>query len=206
MEKVDIVIIGAGVVALAIAARLTKSNRSLYVIERHDSFGQETSSRNSEVIHAGIYYPTGSLKARLCIEGNRMLYKICAKNNIAHRCIEKLIIAVNRKEEEDLVKLLEKGTNNGACGIKIISKAEFKKIEPNIDGLAALYSLSTGIIDTHNLMKYFEQRIKNNGGEVVYNCSVVGLKKIAKGYEVSVKDTTGDTFKFYAQVILLPVK
>ncbi|MDP2923612.1 MAG: NAD(P)/FAD-dependent oxidoreductase, partial [Candidatus Omnitrophota bacterium] len=200
--KVDVVIVGAGVVGLAIGAKLSKSNRSLYVIERHDSFGQETSSRNSEVIHAGIYYPEGSLKAQLCVKGNRMLYEICAKNGVSHKRIEKLIVATDEKEQVDLANLLEKGVNNGVKGLKILSKQEFKKLEPNVQARVAIYSPNTGIIDTHNLMKYFEQLIKNNGGEVVYGCCVVGLEKIAEGYEVSVKDATGDAFKFYAQVVI----
>jgi L-2-hydroxyglutarate oxidase LhgO len=202
MEKVDAVIIGAGVVGLAVGARLAKLKRSLYIIERHSSFGQETSSRNSEVIHAGIYYPTQTLKAQLCVKGNRMLYEICAKNNIGHRKIQKLIVATDAREEKDLSKLLEKGIKNGVADLKILSKTEFKKIEPNIEGRVAIHSPSTGIIDTHNLMKYFEYCVKNDGGEVTYNCTVSELKKVSGGYEVSVKDSSGDTFKFHAGVVI----
>ncbi|MCK9614373.1 MAG: NAD(P)/FAD-dependent oxidoreductase [Candidatus Omnitrophica bacterium] len=203
MEKVDVVIVGAGIVGLTIGARLAKAGRSLYVIERHDSFGQEISSRNSEVIHAGIYYPSGSLKARLCVEGNKMLYEICSKNAIGHRRVEKLIVATNVKEEEkDLPKLLENGKRNGVLGLKIITKSEVAKIEPNIEARAALYSSSTGIIDTHNLMKYFEYKLKENKGEVTYNCNVVGLRKLPDGYEVTVKDTSGDIFNFHSQIVI----
>lgn len=202
MEKVDIVIIGAGVVGLAIGAKLAKLERSLYVIERHGSYGQETSSRNSEVIHAGIYYPTGTLKAQLCVKGNRMLYEICAKNNIGYRKIQKLIVATDAKEEKDLSKLLERGIKNGVSDLKILSKTEFKEVEPNIEGLAAIHSPSTGIIDTHSLMKYFEYCVKNDGGEVAYNCTVSGLKKVSSGYEVCVKDNSKDTFKFHTQVVI----
>lgn len=202
MEKADIVVIGAGVVGLAIAARLSKAKRALYVLERHNTFGQETSSRNSEVIHAGIYYPHGSLKAQLCVEGNRLLYEICAKNNIGHRRLGKLIVAQDIKEEQGLTKLLERGTKNGAQGLKILSKNEFKRLEPNVSGQAALHSPFTGIIDTHSLMKYFTQRVKDNQGDIAYGCNVITLKKLAHGYEVVVRDVSGGCFNFYARIVI----
>jgi L-2-hydroxyglutarate oxidase LhgO len=202
MEKVDIVIIGAGAVGLAIAARLSKTSKSLYVLERHNTFGQETSSRNSEVIHAGIYYPTGSLKARLCVEGNRMLYEICSQNGIGYRKIEKLIIATDDKEEENLNQLLVRGIKNGAGDLRILSKQEFKKIEPNAEGRAAIYSPNTGIVDTHALMQYLQNHAKTNGAEVVYGCNVVGLEKINDSYEVNVKESSGGSFKFYANIVI----
>src|SRR3989338_1504281 len=107
MEELDVVIIGAGVVGLSIAAKLACKKRSVYVIERHSSFGQETSSRNSEVIHAGIYYPKDSLKAQTCIQGNRLLYEICSQNNIPHKRTGKLIVATSDSEIKDLQELLE---------------------------------------------------------------------------------------------------
>jgi L-2-hydroxyglutarate oxidase LhgO len=202
MEKVDIAVIGAGVVGLAVASRLARPDRSVYLVERHSSFGQETSSRNSEVIHAGIYYPNGSLKANLCVEGNRLLYEICSKNGINHKRIEKLIVATDSSEEEELVKLLEKGKKNGAIGLRILSKEELRRLEPNIEGRAALYSPSTGIIDTHSLMKHFERLLKDNSAEVVYNCKVVGLCRLRDDYEVTVKDNSQDSFKFKARVVI----
>jgi L-2-hydroxyglutarate oxidase LhgO len=102
MEKTQITIIGAGVVGLAIAAELSQKYQDILVVEQHDAFGRETSSRNSEVIHAGIYYPQNSLKARLCIEGRKMLYAFCAQNQVPHKRIEKLIVAANPGELEDL--------------------------------------------------------------------------------------------------------
>jgi len=202
MEKADIIIIGAGVVGLAIGARIAKPNRSLYIIERHNTFGQETSSRNSEVIHAGIYYPNGSLKAQLCVRGNRMLYEICSKHGISHKRIEKLIVATNSQEEEDLHKLLANGRTNGVTGLKLLSQEEIEKLEPNIKTHLALYSSSTGIIDTHGLMKYFEHTCRANQGEVFYGGAVIGLQKLAQGYEISVKDTSGDVFKFNSRIVI----
>src|SRR4030043_1166264 len=112
--KADIIIIGAGVVGLAIAAQVARKDREVYIIEKNETFGQETSSRNSEVIHAGIYYPPGSLKAQLCVEGNKLLYDLCKKYGIAHRKLGKLIIATNDEEIGELERLLENGKQNGA--------------------------------------------------------------------------------------------
>lgn len=202
MERVDIVIIGAGVVGLSIAARLSQPEHTVYVLERHDSFGQEASSRNSEVIHSGLYYPRGSLKAKTCIEGNRMLYEICSRNGIAYQRTEKLIVATEKEEEEILVDLLRRGENNGVSGLRILSQAEIKKLEPNIRAKAALYSPSTGIVDSHNLMKYFIQCLKEEGGDVAYNSNVNGLHKIPRGYEVTIRDNRDEEFKFQTQIVI----
>jgi L-2-hydroxyglutarate oxidase LhgO len=202
MEKVDIVIIGAGVVGLSIAARLSRSEHSVYVLERHDSFGQEASSRNSEVIHSGVYYPTGSLKAKFCVEGNRMLYELCSKNHITYKRTEKLIVATNEDEEEILAGLLKRGRDNGVIDLKILSSAEVKKLEPNIKAKSVLHLLSTGIIDSHNLMKYFIQRLKEKGGDVAYNSNVNDVRKTLSSYEITVRGSDGEEFKFQAQVVI----
>lgn len=198
----DIVIIGAGVIGLAIAAQVTNETREVYVLEKNDTFGKETSSRNSEVIHAGIYYPEGSLKAKTCVEGNRILYKICAKNGIGFRQTGKLIVAINNEEEDILGELLKTGQHNGVEGLKIIFRDEIKKLEPNIKAKAALYSPSTGIVDSHNLMKYFIRCLKERGGDVAYNSHVSGLRKLPQGYEVTVRDNSGEEFKFQARLVI----
>lgn len=202
METTDIVIIGAGVVGLSIASQVSSAKRSVYVLERNNTFGQETSSRNSEVIHAGIYYPCHSLKARLCVKGNRMLYESCIKNGIPFRKTGKLIVAANDEEQKELVNLLERGQENGAAGLRMMSKSEIKEIEPNIEARAAIFSPSTGIIDTHNLMKRLIDSSKDNNAEVVYNSQVIGLDKIPDGYEVSIKDSSSDIFKFKARIVV----
>ncbi len=202
MERVDIVIIGAGVVGLSIAARLSQPEHTVYVLERHDSFSQEASSRNSEVIHSGLYYPRGSLKAKTCIEGNRMLYEICSRNGIAYQRTEKLIVATEEKEEEILIDLLRRGENNGVSGLRILSQAEIKKLEPNIRAIAALHSPSTGIINSHNLMRYFIQCLKERGGDIAYNSNVSALRKIPQGYEVTIKDNRGEEFKFQTRLVI----
>ncbi|OGC25322.1 hypothetical protein A2291_02820 [candidate division WOR-1 bacterium RIFOXYB2_FULL_42_35] len=201
MDKVDITIIGAGVVGLSLAATLSDDRKSVFVLEKHSAFGQETSSRNSEVIHAGIYYPPGSLKAKLCVEGNQLLYDLCQQYNIPCQKLGKLIVATNQTEVICLEAILAKAKKNGVRDLKIISAAEVKKLEPNVAGLAAIYSTSTGIIDSHALMKHFEIEAKAKGAEISYSCEVVGVQKIAFGYEVMVGNN-GDEFSFFSEVVI----
>ncbi len=187
---------------MAIAERLSKKRCSVYVVERHDSFGRETSSRNSEVIHAGIYYPAGSLKAQLCVEGNVLLYEICSKNNINFKKTGKLIVATNQEEEKILDELLKKGQKNGVRDLKIISKKRVSEVEPNILATAALESLSTGIIDSHGLMQYFAGCVEEMGGVLAYNSNVSAISKRPDGYELTVEDSSGEEFKFCAKLVI----
>jgi len=189
MEKIDIAIIGAGVVGLAVAAQLAKKGRLVYVIERHSSFGQETSSRHSEVMHAGIYYTPASLKAKTCLEGNRLLYEVCRKNKIPHKRCGKLIVANSKDEEKVLEELFENAKNNGVEGLEILSKEKIKKMEPQINAEAALYSESSGIVDSHSLMEYFIQKMKQNDADVVYNSEVSRIEKSNSGYKITIKET-----------------
>jgi len=202
VEKIDITIIGAGVIGLSIAANVAGSKRSVYVLEKNDSFGTETSSRNSEVIHAGIYYEQDSLKARTCVEGNRILYKICQRNKIPFRKTGKLIVATEKSEEKQLLELLSKGSSNGVEGLEILTQRQVNRIEPDVKALSALHSPSTGIIDSHSLMLYFIQALKEKGADIVYNSEVVGIIKTKQGYEVSIKDKTGDIFKVFSEVVI----
>ena len=133
----NIVIIGAGVVGLAIAAKLSEKFSNVLVIEQHNNFGNETSSRNSEVIHSGIYYPQNSLKAKLCVEGNRKLYEWCKKYDVPHNRIGKFIISVNTDEDEEIDKLYNRALLNGVSGIEKVSKEFILKSEPNKIGRAS---------------------------------------------------------------------
>jgi L-2-hydroxyglutarate oxidase LhgO len=189
-NRADITIIGAGVVGLAVAAQVAKSNRQVYVLEKNESFGRETSSRHSGVIHAGIYYPQGSLKARLCVEGNRLLYDLCSRYGIGYKRLGKLIVATSNEESEELETLLERGRGNGVEGLKMLSKRELEKLEPNVVGVAAMLSPSTGIIDSHALMQYFIAKA-GEGGQIAYRTRVVGIGKLADGYKVEVEDSGG---------------
>lgn len=200
MEEVNITIIGAGVVGLAIASEISKTQKDVYVLERHNTFGQETSSRNSEVIHAGIYYPFGTLKAKTCVEGNALLYEICKNNNIPHKRIGKLIIATSQTEVAELETLYKKGSENGAK-LRLISKMEIKKLEPNVEGIAGIYSPDTGILDSHSLMQCFIRVAKSNKAGIIYSANVVGIEKVPKkGYKVTVDNR--ERYSFITKILI----
>jgi L-2-hydroxyglutarate oxidase LhgO len=190
-DRADVTIIGAGVVGLAIAAQVAKANRHVYILEKNQSFGLETSSRQSGVIHAGIYYPKGSLKAKLCVAGNRSLYQLCPRYDIGHKRLGKLIVAVDDEENEELEALLERGRGNDAEGLKLLSRQGLKELEPNVEGVAAILSPSSGIIDSYALMQYFVAKAGEGGAQIAYRTRVVGIEKAAEGYEVEVEDSEG---------------
>ena len=155
IDSFNITIIGAGVVGLSIAEELSAKYKRVLLIEKNDGFGQETSSRNSEVIHAGIYYPHGFLKASLCTEGNRLLYELCRERNIPHKRIGKLIVATNDEECEQLENIKKHAEGNGVSDLTLLGKKQALTLEPEVSAKAAIYSPSTGIIDSHSLMRSF---------------------------------------------------
>lgn len=198
----DVIVIGAGVVGLAIAERLSAEGRAVLVLERNDSFGRETSSRNSEVIHAGLQYPPGSLKARLCVAGNRLLYDLCARAGIPHRNLGKLVIAIEEQEEVGLHELRANAARNGVQGLRICGRAELERMEPALAAPAALYVPSTGIVDAHRLMAYFAQQAREHGAEIIYRTEVRGLARLSDGYRVEGMDATGERFTLRAEVVV----
>lgn len=194
--EADVVIIGAGVVGLSIAAAVAGTGREVYIIEKNETFGQETSSRNSETIHAGIYYPEGSLKAKTCVEGNALIYELCRERGIGYRSTGKLIVAVSEKETNELEILLEQGRRNGAGDLTILSKREVKELEPNIEAVAAVFSPTSGTIDSYALMRCFLSLAKEKGIQIAYKSKVIAITKLSDGYEVTLEDSTGtSTFK-----------
>jgi len=197
----DIAVIGAGVVGLAIAAQVAREHREVYVLEKNETFGQEISSRHSGVIHCGIYYPEGSLKAKMCVAGNHILYELCERYGIGHRRLGKLIVATSDEEIGELQILLERGLRNGAEGLRILSKREIKELEPNVEGVAAILSPATGVIDSHALMKYFIAKAMDGGVQIAYHTKVVGIEKVADGYKVTVEDGTG-RFSFITRIVI----
>jgi len=201
MEKVDILIIGAGVVGLAIAREVARADRRVVILECNKAFGQETSSRNSEVIHGGMYYPSGTLKACLCVEGRRLLYKLCEKYAIPYKRTGKLVVAVGEDEENALQKLLTLGQANGVEGLAMLTVNQIKEIEPNIRGLSAMYSPQTGIINSHSLMKFYLNSAQDNGAMVVFNAAAVSIDKITGGYIINVKNGE-ETIKVTARVVI----
>ncbi len=199
--RVDIAIIGAGVVGLAVAARLADRGDDVLLLEKYDSFGQETSSRHSGVIHCGIYYPPGSLKARLCLAGNRSLYDLCSRYGIGHKRLGKLIVATAENELGQLESLLERGRDNGVAGLRLLSPAEVKQLEPNVAGAAAVLAPSTGIIDAPALMKCFLGLARRGGIQVAYRSRVSRLEKLSGGYRLTVTGDEGD-FSFTARLVI----
>ncbi len=191
MEKTDVVIIGAGVAGLAIAERFSHSGKSIVVVERCDSFGRETSSRNSEVIHAGFYYPPGSLKAGLCVEGNRLLYDFCRGQGIPYRRIGKLLITRSNDEEETVQSLFEQGKKNGVEGLSLLDRQGVVAFEPAVAGNAGMFSQSTGIFDTHAFMRRLEQLALARGVIFAYNCEAIAVTRVSGSYEIGVIDADG---------------
>lgn len=183
-----ITIIGAGVIGLAIAADVSNHFDNVFVVEKHSKFGQETSSRNSEVIHSGIYYPTNSLKAILCVKGNKMLYEFCESKEINHSKCGKLVVATSSEEEEILQKVLNQSIINGVRDGRYLTREEVREIEPEIYCTASLYFPSTGIIDTHGLMKELENNALNNNVSFAYNSEVIKIEKLTEGYAITVFD------------------
>ncbi len=191
MEKAHITIIGAGVAGLAIANRLSKDCDSVVLLERHDGFGREASSRNSEVIHAGFYYPSQSLKARFCVRGNALLYELCAKAGIAHRRIGKIVVATSPSDVAKLENLYKQGIENGVAGLEMLTKEQVAKKEPFVTALCGLYSGATGIIDTHGLMVFFEAQAMAQGVTIAYGCTVTRIRRQSGIYEIDVIDADG---------------
>jgi L-2-hydroxyglutarate oxidase LhgO len=198
----EITIIGAGVVGLAIAERLSAEYDNLYLIERHGTFGQETSSRNSEVIHAGIYYPKGSLKSKLCLEGKVLLYNYCRKFDIPFNNCGKLIVATDKYETILIDNIRQNASNSGLNDLIILEAGEIAEMEPEIFAIRAIYSPSTGIIDSHSYMKRLETNTLNNGGLIAYGSEVTGIKKIDKGYEIILQDSDNNTFTYTSKVVI----
>ncbi|MBN2036740.1 MAG: NAD(P)/FAD-dependent oxidoreductase [Chitinispirillaceae bacterium] len=191
MDTTECIVIGAGVTGLAISEALSRNGREVVLLERHDSFGRETSSRNSEVIHAGFYYPAGSLKARLCVEGNSLLYAFCEANDVPYKRCGKLVVARNDDEQRKINHLFEQGKENGVRDLEQCAPPRIRELEPDIRGTLALLSLSTGIFDTHAFMKRLEQRSLDAGATIAYNCEVIGMTGSGGQYEVLVKDVDG---------------
>jgi L-2-hydroxyglutarate oxidase LhgO len=178
---IETLIIGGGVVGLAIAAECAKAGRETYVFERNSAFGREGSSRSSEVIHAGIYYPHGSLKAELCVEGKRLLYAYAQDRNIGVRRVGKLIVATSPTEIAALDAIAARAKANGVEDIRVLSVDDIPALEPEIVGTKALFSPSTGIVDSHGLMRALATDLENCGGSIVLQTDVQNVTLRADG-------------------------
>ncbi len=186
MDSVDCVVIGAGVIGLAAARALARAGREVIVLERSDVIGGETSSRNSEVIHAGLYYPTGSLKARLCVAGRERLYDYCRPRGIAHRRIGKLIVATADSQLPALAALQRKAVDNEVRDLETLDAAQARRLEPAVRCVAALLSPSTGIIDSHGLMLALQGEAEDHGAMIAYDSPVRGGAVTGNGFVLEV--------------------
>jgi L-2-hydroxyglutarate oxidase LhgO len=173
-ETADCIVIGAGVVGLAVARALALAGRDVVVLEAADAIGTETSSRNSEVVHAGIYYPTGSLKARHCVAGKNFIYAYCAARGIEARRTTKLIVATTEAQVAYLKNLKAQGEANDVHDLQLLDAAEARKLEPELVCVAALLSPSTGIVDSHGLMLAFQGDAESHGAMIAFETPVVG--------------------------------
>ncbi len=187
MADFEIAVIGAGVVGLAIAARLSEKHKNLVILEKNEKYGMETSSRNSEVIHAGIYYKPGSLKATLCVEGREELYRICRKHNVGHKQITKIVTATNESELMVLEATYANGRENGVP-LEILTKQQTLALEPHINTVGSIFSPTTGIVSAHELMDCYYHLAVSNGVTVQHHCEVVGIERRGGEYAITVDE------------------
>ncbi len=195
METVDCVVVGAGVVGLAVARALALAGREVIVLEAAEGIGTETSSRNSEVIHAGIYYPKGSLMALTCVEGRRKLYAYCAEHGVPHRNCGKLIVATNAAESDMLQSIKGRAEANGVEGMQLLSGNVATQLEPNLHCIAALLSPATGIVDSHSYMLALQGDAEERGAMLAFHSPVNKGRASDAGIEIEVGGTEPTTLR-----------
>ena len=204
MDRVDCVVIGAGVIGLAVAREMALQGRETILLERESAFGTISSARNSEVIHAGIYYPKDSLKAKLCVEGNRMLYEYCRTHHVATQPYGKLIVASDDSQLDDLQAILYKAQQNNVPEIKMLTGEQAKSMEPELQCSAALLSASTGIVDSHGFMLSLLGGFEDAGGMIAYQSPLISAKPIGSkaqdGFELEIGGS--DAMKIQTKLLI----
>ena len=195
MEKfnTNAVIIGAGVVGLAIAREISQKNSEVIILEKEPKIGQITSSRNSGVIHAGIYYQPKSLKSKLCVEGNKLLYEYAKKFNVPHVNTKKIIVANNDLQLHQVQQIKVQAETNGVENLEVIDEKQVNQLEPLIKSAGGLLVPSTGVIDQHTLMQSYLGEFESNGGMVSYNSKVKKITILNNGFEIIVLDKENNT-------------
>jgi len=173
MDQANILIIGGGVIGCAIARAVSERWQDVFLVEQFPKLGMATSTRNSGVNHSGIYYPQGSLKARLCVEGNRLTYEFCEKHKVPFRHCGKLVVAADSHEQPALLALKKRGEDNGVEGLELVDAAEIRKREPHIRGVAALHVPSSGIVSAEELVHAYARVATNQGANTVTHAKVV---------------------------------
>ena len=189
-DTVECVVIGAGVVGLAVARALALQGREVMVLEAADAIGTGTSSRNSEVIHAGLYYPTGSLKAQLCVQGKEMLYAYCTERHVPHRRCGKLVVATSPEQQKGLETIAARALANGVTDLQWLSPSQAQAMEPALQCVAALHSPSTGIVDSHALMLALQGDLEHAGGMVALNSALSHAQCAPNAIELVARDGT----------------
>lgn len=202
MEKTEITIIGAGAIGLAIAHFLSENRLDVTVIEKNPSFGRETSSRNSEVIHAGLYYPKNSFKAKTCVEGRGLLYDFCYENGIPHKKLGKLIVASGKEKIAKLETIRKNALDCGAGNLEFLSRPEMRKLEPDIKAECALLSPESGIFDTHAFMGVLHTSAKERGVNFAFSVEAEKIEKKKSFYEITVKEPKGGRFSFQTGLVI----
>ena len=189
-NNVDVIVIGAGVIGLAIAKKLAQIGKNVIVIEKENTFGTITSTRNSGVIHAGIYYDAGSTKAKFCARGNRTLYDYCSKKNVPHRNVGKFVVATSKDEVEKLESIYNKAKINEVEGISRVSKEYVHNLEPLVKCYEALEVKSTGIVDQQALMRAYIGEFEDSGGMIAYNTIINSIYFEDKRFRIKTSDGT----------------
>lgn len=201
VDEIDTCVVGGGVIGLAIGRKLSAYSDNLLILESEPVFGEGISSRHSEVIHAGIYYAAGSLKARLCVPGKWSLYQYCKERNVAHKQLGKIIVATDVDEEQILHEVLRQAKANGVDDLELLSAAQLKSIEPNVKGTLALLSPSTGIIDSHELMSALVGEAEANNAVFVPRTRVLGAEVKPDGILVH-SQVDGEEYSFLCRVLI----
>jgi L-2-hydroxyglutarate oxidase LhgO len=202
MSDFDVAIIGAGVIGLSTAAALADGRRSVVVLERNARPGQETSSRNSGVIHAGLYYPPGSLKAVTCVEGRDALYARCAAHDIAHRKTGKILVASDDAEQKKLLEILERGRQNGAGELRWLERADVKRLEPAVEAISGVWSPESGIVDVHELMYSYQKQARDGGALFVFQTEVQRLERAGSLWQLATLGAGGSAATLTARVVI----
>ncbi len=197
----DVAVIGAGAVGLAIARGLAQDGREIVILEKNAQIGQETSARNSEVIHAGIHYPQGSLKAALCVPGRDLLYSFCESHGVAHKRLGKLIVATHAGQDEQLAAILHHAASNGVSDLTLLDRANIAALEPELSVTAGLFSPSTGIIDSHAYMLALLGDAEAAGASLIRDAEVTGIAQMTQGYRLTVRNA-GETLTLFARQLV----
>ncbi|HEY4368320.1 MAG TPA: NAD(P)/FAD-dependent oxidoreductase [Steroidobacteraceae bacterium] len=187
MDSIDCAVIGAGVIGLAVARALAQQGRDVLILEATEAIGTGVSSRNSEVIHAGIYYPAGSLKARFCIAGREQIYPFCTRTGVEHRCCGKLIVATSAAQIDDLLSIQAAAQTNGVI-LELLTEAQAREMEPDLQCAAALFSPLTGIIDSHGYMLALLGEAENNGAVIAYRSRVARMWRETNSVLIGIND------------------